>query len=154
MSNNKGFSLAEIIVAAAIITTMVVAIVQAFSISETLQNRQIPFVKAQLLAEENLEALRLIRNTGWGNLSSIPLNTKQYIYFSGSAWSVATTPEIIDGTFYRSFTLSSVSRDSSSNIVSSGGTNDPNTLFASSTVSWSSYNATSSVSYGDYFMNY
>jgi len=146
--------LAELIVAAAIITTMLVAVVQAFGISETLQNQQIPMVKAQLLAEENLEVLRLIRNTGWGNLSSLPLNTKEYLYFSGSAWSVTTTPEIIDGIFYRSFTVSSVERDSSSDIVSSGGTLDPNTLFASSTVSWLSSNATSSVSYGDYFMNY
>jgi hypothetical protein len=130
------------------------AIASAFSAYESAQSRQAPAVKGALLAEEGIEALKFIRNTGWNNFSSIPSGATRYLYFSGSAWSVTTTPEVIDGVFYRSFSPKSVSRDSSSNIVLSGGTNDPNTLFMTVTVSWSSHNATSTQSYSDYFFNY
>jgi type II secretory pathway pseudopilin PulG len=153
-SSSRGVSIVEALVSAAIAGALLVAIIQAFSGYEGAQARQESAVKAQLLAEEGIEALKLVRNTGWGNLSSIPPGATRYLYFSGTTWSVTTTPEIIDGIFYRSFSPASVSRDGSSNIVSSGGTNDPNTLLITTSVSWSSSIGTSTYSYADYFLNY
>lgn len=139
---------------AAIAGVMLIAIIQAFTAYEYAQSRQESAVKGQLLAEEGIEALKFVRNTGWGSLSSIPLNTTRYLYFSGSAWTVTTTPEVIDGSFYRSLSDKSVSRDGSSNIVASGGTVDPNTLLFTVNVAWSTRGATSTDSYSDYFLNY
>jgi hypothetical protein len=149
-----GISVVEALICAAIAGAMLIAIIQAFASYEGAQSRQESAVKGQLLAEEGIEALKFVRNTGWGNLSSIPSGSTKYLYFSGSAWTVTTTPEVIDGLFYRSFSPKSVSRDGSSNIVSSGGTIDPNTLFVTVTVSWLSNIGTSTDSYGDYFLNY
>ena len=150
----RGMSIAEVVVASGIAALMLVAIAQAFTAYENAQSRQSPAIKAQLLSEEGVEVLHLLRNTGWNVLSTIPAGTKRYIYFSGSVWSVTTTPEIIDGMFYRSFMTASTSRNSSFNIVSSGGTVDPQTLLATVSVSYPIYGATSSVSYSDYFFNY
>lgn len=144
----------EVLVGAALAGTLLIAVISAFATYENVQSRQVFSIKGQLLAEEGLEVLRLIRNTGWNNLANIPAGSTRYIYFSGSSWSVTTTPDIIDGVFYRSFSTASTSRDENSNIVSSEGVNDPNTLLAIFSVSWSVHNATSSVSYSDYLMNY
>ena len=108
---------------------------QAFAAYENAQSRQSPAIKAQLLSEEGIEVLHLVRIPDGMCFPQFPPRTKKYFYFSGTTWSVTTTPEIIDGVFYRSFTMASASRNSSFNIVSSGGMVDPQTLLATVSVS-------------------
>jgi hypothetical protein len=70
-----------------------------------------------------------------------------------SSWSATTTPEVVDGLFYRQFKLSSVSRDSSDDIVVVGGTVDVNTFLVESSVAWNARGATSTITYKTYVTN-
>ena len=84
-------------------------------------------------------------------LSSIPTDQEKIFLFLRTTWSADDDAEIIDGVFYRWFTMASASRNSYFNIVSSRGMVDPQTLLATVSVSYPIYGATSSVSYSDYF---
>src|SRR6185369_9324074 len=86
-------------------------------------------VQAALLLDEGAEAVQLLRDSGWtANIAPLSLNTPYYLYWNGSAYATSTSPVVIQGSYVRTITLAAVSRDASTyNIVSSGGTNDPNT---------------------------
>jgi len=66
---------------------------------------------------------------------------------------VTTTPEIVDGVFWRTVRVYEVMRDMNDDIVSSGGTIDPDTLLLRSDVSWDWRGATSTTGYSAYITN-
>jgi len=154
MRTQSGSGLVEVVVASAIMSFVALAFLGTFATLSRFHQRDMLAIKGQLLAEEGLESIRLIKGLGWSSLSSIPVNQDRYLSIATSSWGVTTTPELIDGLFYRSFRLLSVSRDASDSIVSSGGTVDPNTLRARVSVSWPWRNATSTVSYETYVTDF
>lgn len=151
--HTKGSVMVEVVVVSAIISVVSLAFLGTLATLSRFHQKDMLSIKGGLLAEEGLEAVRYIKGGGWTALSSLPLNTSRYLALATSSWSATTTPEIVDGLFYRSFRLSAVYRDGSDDIVSSGGTLDPNTLFAESVVSWRWRNATSTTSYKTYVTN-
>ena len=153
MKFKKGSALVEVLVAASILSAVSLAFLGAFSVLVRFHERDTFSVKGSLLAEEGLEALRLIKSSGWSALSSIPTGQARYFALGTSTWGVTTTPEVIDGMFYRSFKIYSVSRNTDDDIVSSGGTVDSNTLLTESSVSWNWRNATTTVTYKTYVTN-
>ncbi len=150
---STGSGLVEVVVAASILSVIAIAFIGSFTVLTRAHTKDMLTIKAELLAEEGLEALRLMKSAGWTTLSSMPVNTTRYLVVTSAAWSATTTVESVDGAFWRSFKLYSVMRNGTDDIVSSGGTTDPNTLLAEVTVSWLYRNATSTVSYQTYVTN-
>ncbi len=148
--NESGSGLVEVVVAAGIASLVALSFFGAFATLSRFHVKDTLTIKGQLLAEEGLEVLRLIKGSDWSALSQLPVGEDLYLALAPSIWSSTSTPEIIDGTFFRTFRLMSVSRDSLDAIVSQGGVVDANTLLAEVSVSWSWRNATTTVTYKTY----
>jgi Tfp pilus assembly protein PilV len=140
-NRNVGFGIIEILVAAAIISTAIFSLFNVFVLANRLSGEAGNKIRANFLAEEGLEVLRYLRDDSWSrNLAGLTAGTSYYISFNSgtSQWSIGTTnPGVIDSIYTRVITLENVSRDSSDNIVSSGGTNDPNTKKFNASMTWS-----------------
>jgi type II secretory pathway pseudopilin PulG len=148
-----GSTLLEVLVVAGILSAICLSFVGTFITVSRFHEKNMLAIKAELIAEEGLEALRLIKSGGWAELSSLTPGQTYYFHLATSSWSVTTTPEVIDGDFYRSFIPYSVSRDVSDNITESGGTVDPNTLLFDVWVNWRWRGATTTANYKTYMTN-
>jgi prepilin-type N-terminal cleavage/methylation domain-containing protein len=132
----RGFGLVEIIVASAIIVTIMVAVTGAFQLYIKTANINGQYAQTALLTEESKEALRVLRDQGWtANIASLTLNTTYYLYWNGSQYVATTTQTYIQNNFLRTIVFTSVMRDSSFNIVPSGGTIDTYTRKVTVTIS-------------------
>lgn len=97
-------------------------------------------LQAVFLLSEGIEGVKTIRDRGWAeNMAPLVPGTTYYLQFDTqkNEWATTTAVQIIDGVFTRSFVLGEVGRDANDDIVSSGGTVDPNTRRVDMTVSWS-----------------
>lgn len=141
---SRGFGIIEIIVAIAIISIAFFAISQTSVIylKQTLQNKQ--SLKAAYFAEEALEAVRSVRDQGWAtNIAALTMGSTYYPIISGNKWILTSSnPGPVEGIYTRQIILNNVSRDASDNIVTSGGTNDPNTKKVATTISWNGKSTT------------
>ncbi|HEU0080556.1 MAG TPA: hypothetical protein VFQ72_00825 [Candidatus Paceibacterota bacterium] len=149
-ARTNGSGLVEVVVGAAILSVVALAFLGTLSLLARFHQRDMLAIKGSLLAEEGIEAVRYIKGSGWAALASLPKDQDRYLEIAPASWKATTTPEIVDGAFYRSFRLSQVRRDASDVIVASGGTVDPGALLVSSTVSWNWRGATTSVTYTAY----
>ena len=86
---------------------------------------------ATTLSKEAYDALRIVRERGWGYVSA---NGTYYPTLNGNTWELATGSATIGG-FSRFITISDVYRDSFGAIASSGSV-DPSTKKVTITVSW------------------
>ena len=140
MYKNLGFGLLEIVIAASIISGTIFSLSYVFLISNKLAAASSNKVRASFLAEEGLEALRVLRDTSWSaNIAGLSAGTNYYLSFNTvtSAWSISTSnPGYIDNLFTSTITIENVQRDANDDIVSSGGTNDPDTKKFNVSVSW------------------
>ncbi|MDO8579244.1 MAG: hypothetical protein Q7R72_00020 [bacterium] len=148
-----GSTLTEVVVVTAILSVVSLVFLGTFATLSRFHEKDMLAIKGELLAEEGMEAIRLIKSGGWNILSSLPVGSTRYLVLAPSSWSVTMTPEIIDGIFYRSFRVYAVSRDVSDDIVTSGGTVDPNTLRVDVSVGWNWRNATSTANYQSIMTN-
>jgi hypothetical protein len=150
---SRGSSLIEVVVAASILSVAALTFLGVFAVISRFHERDMYIIKGELLAEEAIEAARLVKTNNWSVLSGIPSGETRYLSLSSSAWGVTTTPEVVDGFFYRSFTVSPVQRDATNDIVTAGGTVDTGTVLVTSSVAWKWRNATTSVTYSTYLTN-
>jgi hypothetical protein len=134
-----GFGLVEIIVGAAIFTTSIIGLTLIARFTLESSRTYLHSVQAGLLLEEGIEAVKIIRDTGWSaNIATQPLATDLYLILSGGTWDLTAAPQPqIDGIFDRTIQINEVRRDSGTDdIVSSGGTIDSDTLSVTIYVSW------------------
>src|SRR3989338_3569679 len=154
MYKKAGFGLLEIVIAVSIIGATVFALSSVFLMSNKLETRASNQIRANFLAEEGLEALRFLRDKSWsGHLASLNTTTAYYLSFNAgdSSWSVTTSnPGMIDGLYARSFSVEAVNRNGSDDIVSSGGTLDPNTKKFNVNISWKERGAYSTTTLSTY----
>lgn len=143
----------EVVVVSAILSVVSLAFLGTFAVISRFHEKNMRVIKAELIAEEGIEALRLIKSAGFSNLSSLTPGQKYYFALATSSWSVTTTPEVVDEMFYRHFTTSRVERNVSNDIVSSGGTIDSNVLLLKVHVDWTWRNATNTATYESYLTN-
>jgi len=150
----RGFGLLEIVIASAIVSITLFSLSFVFVLSARLEAQSISKVRANFLAEEGLEAMRFLRDKGWdANLGSLSAGINYYLSFATTTadWSIGMPyPGFIDGFFSRRVTVEAVNRDSSDDIVTSGGVLDPNTKKINIEVSWSSYGATTTATLSTY----
>ena len=123
--NKSGFSLAEIIVAGAIVVSTItfVAVSLKFYISFSATNSK-KTISANLL-EEGGEVLLYLRDKGWTeNISNLSLDTNYYVYWNGSDYLTTTTTTEIRDSFYLTLYFEEVLRNGSDAISISGSTDD------------------------------
>ncbi len=158
-AGRQGISVIEVVIAAAVMSIAFVGILgfTSFSLRQslTVQNT----VVASEFASEELEALRNFRdNTAWNTngLGSLSLGIAYHAQKSSTnpvQWQFAQGTETISG-FLRSIILNQAQRDASNNIVQSGGIVDPNTMRATSLVSWSEKGQSHQVQFVEYLANW
>ena len=130
---NKGQSLIEVIVAVSIFiiiaTTGAVAVLGSFS--TTRQGKE--QTQATFLAREGIEAVDSIRNQSWNFL----VNGAHGLSNSSGLWSFSgSSDKDPSGKFSRVVTISDIQRNGDGDVVSSGGTVDPNTKAVRVIVTW------------------
>ncbi|MEI6490476.1 MAG: hypothetical protein WCO16_01795 [bacterium] len=151
---NKGISLVEVIVAAAIIGSAVLSTMGVYANLSKLSYQNMPKIQANYLAEEGIEAVRTLRDAGWSSkISKLSTTTAYSLYWNGTNWTATTTSILIDNLFSRAFTLSDVVRDANFNIASSSGTYDSGSKMVSVTVSWPDRDGTSTKNLQGYIFN-
>ncbi len=149
---NKGMSLLEVVIGSAVLLSLV-SLIAVYGVHLRIALSTTPKMEAVLLAEEGLEAVRFMRDSGWSTkIATLTSNTPYYLYLSGSGWVSTTTNTYIDSIFERKFILSDVYRNGTSDIVSSG-TLDANTKKVSVSVSWSDHGATTTTALYTYLTN-
>ncbi|PIQ91683.1 MAG: hypothetical protein COV70_02415 [Parcubacteria group bacterium CG11_big_fil_rev_8_21_14_0_20_39_22] len=134
-TKTKGFSVIEIIVALAIILTVVIFISNLMNLYFKFTQRVGYKTQAAVLAEEASEAILIIRDMGWiENIDSLSEGANYYIDFEDGEYFATSTPIVIDGTLSRTIVIEPVYRDENDSIVESG-TEDTNTKKATITIS-------------------
>lgn len=132
-----GFNLVEIVIASSILMVSLLSVIVIASQSIAISHRSVNTYIATTLLEEGAEAVRIVRDNAWTNISSLTAGTTYYPKFTApGTWALTTTSA--DGTvgaFTRTVVFSSVVRDGSSNIASSGSA-DTGTKLVTVTVSW------------------
>ena len=136
LKKRRGFSLIEIIVAVAIITTFVLTALSISSKAISVSYQAVHTEQASFLLEEGGEVVRITRDNAWTNISNLTPGTNYYPIFSGGNWILSTTFSKI-GIFTRTVTISTVNRDAGTGDISTNGTNDPGTKLITVNVSWS-----------------
>jgi Tfp pilus assembly protein PilV len=157
LSNKRGSLLIEVLIAAAIISTSMIAAVGVFGTMAHLAYRNTARVQASFLAEEGVEALKTLRNNSWNaKIKNLTLNKPYYLYWLNSSWNVNASSTMIDNQFLRYFTLSNVYRDSNFNIVASttsGASIDTDMRQVTVNVDWTDEAGTSTKSITTYLYN-
>lgn len=82
---------------------------------------------------EAVEAVRSVREKGW---STFAVDGTYHPVVNNGKWTLVANNETTSDGFVRSIVISDAQRNSSGNIVTSGGTVDPSTKKVTSTVSW------------------
>jgi len=152
-SLNKGVSLVEVIIATTIVLGMVLALLGVHTLYIKIGLSTGNTVKATYLAEEGLEALRFLRDDSWvDNIEPLLVDTPYGVALSGNSWEVDSALTWV-GYFERTVTLSDVYRDVNGDIVTSGGTLDPDARLVTATVAWPTGAATTTKTISTYLTN-
>lgn len=130
----RGFMTVEVIVAVSIIVISVLAAMAVAEKSIYVSRQALHVSQATFLLEEGAEAVRIIRDNAWGNISSLSTGTNYYPTFSGT-WTLSTTPATI-GIFTRTVMVANVNRDATTGDIAVSGENDAGTKLITITVSW------------------
>ena len=145
----SGFTIIEVLVACAIISISMFALMQTAQKGIQLSGVALKKSQASFLLEEGAEAVKSIRDNNWTTISNLSLSPTQYHLFfnnSSSAWVLDTSSTSLVGSttvyplngFDRKVPIYSVGRDDSDDILESGGTIDPRTKKVTVEVSWNS----------------
>lgn len=141
----RGFGLIEVLVASVIISTSLIALASVIQISYRVVGESFNRGKAEFLAEEGLEVVRILRDSSWfDNITTLATSTTHYPLFNSasSTWSlVQSDPGIIDNEYTRIILIENVyRRNSDDDIVSASSTDaktiDPGTKMITSRVFW------------------
>lgn len=150
--NKQGFMLIEVVVATAIIIVSVLVAMSVTQKSVYVSRQALHTSQASFLLEEGAEVVRILRDSNWTNISSLTAGTNYYPTYS-SSWSLSTISSNV-GSFTRTVTLTSVSRDATTgDIVSSGGVDDVGTKLITVNVSWLEGGVTLNKSLSFYIMD-
>lgn len=141
----KGFGIIEILVATTVITISLVSLMNVIRVSTSVSSESFRKIKAEFLAEEGIEVVKILRDDSWAsNISTLTSGTTYYPVFNiaSSTWSLSTSsPGVIDNIYDREIIFSDVyRRDSDDDIIdessSDAKTLDIGTKKITSRVSW------------------
>lgn len=156
MMHQKGVGVIEIIIVVAIAGIALFGISGVSSYALGVMNDRKALLEASYLAEEGMEAARSVRDEGWAsNIAGLTTGSNYYPVISGSKWMLSSTdPGVINGRYTRRVVFENVNRDSSDNIVTTGGTLDANTKKVTAYVSWTERGGTKEINLITYLTNW
>src|SRR5690606_19788372 len=114
-----GFSTVEILIASAVISVSMFALLSVGQKSVELSRVALDSVRASFLLEEGAEVVKIIRSDDWNNILDLEEDTDYYFVYSGGVWSFSETPNSIES-FTRKVFFEDVYRDNNDDIASSG----------------------------------
>lgn len=147
-----GFLMAEVLVAASIMTVSTLAAMYITQKSVEVSNGAVRASQAAFLLEEGAEVVRILRDNGWSNITSLTAGSTYYPLYSSGSWTLSGTPNTV-GVFTRTVSISNVNRDNTTEDISANGTNDPGTKLVTVTVTWQNGGTTSSRTLSFYIMD-
>ena len=151
--NKRGVSLIEIVIGASIMASVMYAAAGAINQVRNLERSTTHIIRANYLLLEGVDVVKIFRDTSWtSEISTLTTATPYYIVWGSSSWTATTTESVIDGLYYRTIQVDSVSRDVDDNI-SAVGVLDPGTLKVISSVSWLDRSGTSTRMFETYITN-
>ena len=155
---HHGISLVEVVVGTALILLSLTGLTTAYSFYLKAGLRNTNHLKSALLLQEGVEAVTLMRDGAWSNLSTLTIGTAYHLSWNGSMWVATTTPQIVDSVFTRTVKLGSVYRKTTgSDIVDVGSpatkSLDTNTRKLTVTVTWGTASTTQSKQMVTYLTN-
>lgn len=139
-------------VGAAVVSLVLLSMGVAFNNSLKASRAVGKKIQANLLAQEGMEAARLMRDNSWQNISSLSDGNNYYLAWSSGAWATTTDNFFIDGVFERKLTVLNVYRDGNDDIAQSG-TLDPNAKKVTVSVSFQDGFSTTTESVSAYIFN-
>lgn len=154
-NNSRGFGLIEVIIGVAIMSAVLLSLSQIGQFVFRVVDESNYKLRGAFLAEEGIEAVRAIRDSGWSaNIAPLALGTDYYLRFSGGDWVLDAVPQPkVDGTFDRRIIFRAVNRDASDNIVSAGGVLDPDTKKVTVNITWNNRGRESTAAVSTYITN-
>lgn len=133
---NSGFMMVELVVIAAVLVMLIISASAVAQKGIEVSRRSLHQIEASFLLEEGAEAVRVLRDDDWANISGVTMGSNYYTALSGGTWVISQTPSTI-GIFTRRIAFSDVYRDATTqDIVSSGGVLDPGTKLVSIYIGW------------------
>lgn len=124
---SAGFSMVEIIVAAAVFVTTVGVFVVSFEFLRDVSTRAEARTEAALLLEEGAEAMLLLRDLGWQeHVASLAAGETYWLYWDGDAYQVSAEPVPASQRYERTVAIWPAHRGLGDR-YSDRGTIDPNT---------------------------
>ncbi len=150
-----GFGLIEAVVGTALITMFLFGIAEVGKIASRVIDGASLRLQAAFILEEGVEAVKGRRDSGWAaNIALLTLDSDYWLAFSAGQWTLALTPQpFIDQRFDRRVRISAARRNSSDDIVDSGGTIDSDTKKITVSVAWSDRGATTTAAISTYITN-
>ncbi len=145
IKRQQGIALIEAVIAVSIISLVFVGSLTTLNLYVNSWTKNLASIKSSYLLAEGAEAVYLLRDGSWSNISSLNPNTKYYFVWNGSAWVTSTTPVQVDGVYDRYVIFEPVYRDASDNIAESGTADDRSKL-ATVYVGYLNNNATTTAS--------
>lgn len=150
---SHGFGLLEVVIGVSIISVSLFSLIIVIQGAMVMIARSTEEIQASFLLEENMESIRIMRDSGWAsNIAELSTSTAYYFDFSGSTWLATTSNIYIDGLFEKSFIVDDVYRDINHDIAQIG-TLDTNTKKITSKVAWSTRLGTTTKTISTYMTN-
>jgi len=109
-----GFTLVEIVVGVGMLTMFLGANFLYFRKVLDVSQQTTRHIQSGFLLEEGVEAVKLLRDKGWGaNIATLTNGTKYYFTWDSinREWDVTTTPQLVENLFTRYFILAAVYRN-------------------------------------------
>jgi Tfp pilus assembly protein PilV len=137
----RGISLIEALVGVSLFAVVVVFTANALGLYFAEATTVREHVKANLLAAEGQEMVRAVRDLNWNTLEALTIGNSYYLDIDPATITLGTTPELIDGTYTRTVTVTNAYRDGDDDLVAStapGASVDAGSRLVTVTVSWGS----------------
>lgn len=150
----RGVSLVEMVIGLGIISFISLSFIRVFNYQLRSSLLHSYDIRASLLAEEGIEAVKFLRDSSWSqNIATLSTDLSYPLNFDEdlSSWST-TTDNFIDGIFERTIIVNDVFRNDNDEI-SEIGTLDPGTKKVTVNVSFASSFGTTTRSIPTYIMD-
>ena len=147
--SKRGISLVEVVIGTALILISLTGLTTAYTFYLKAGLKNTDSLKSVFFLQEGVEAVTLMRDDAWSNLSGLTTGTPYYLSWNGAKWVSTTTSTLIDTVFTRTITLDSVYRKTAGqDIVASTSPDakalDPSARKLTVKVTWGTASATQS----------
>ncbi|MCA9380738.1 hypothetical protein KC678_00545 [Candidatus Dojkabacteria bacterium] len=152
INTKKGFALVEIILAVGLFAIVFTSIA-LFSVDSLRSDvNQRTKTQAQMLVQETIQGLKILKNNDWRDILSITDTNPRHIEVNGNQVQIVNGELTVDDITV-SFIVDQAQRDVTDEFVTSGGTLDSTTKMLTVTAQWNNIEATPTSIESSFFLN-